>query len=162
MTKIIWLKETGCEMASFTTISRSNIYKEQGNNWGNQCDFAVTVIPKVYELNNKCSIQIINQLPTIPLPIPSLPWSKYESISTTHTLPKIPLSGGEEISLGDLTIPPNTDWKFETSKREPKKTTLSIPSNQLEENLDKIMTKNSSLINDRMESKIIPFKYVEK
>ena len=46
--------------------------------------------------------------------------------------------------------------------RTPKKTTLSNPNNQLEENLDKIMIKNSSFINNRMESKIIPFKYEEK
>ena len=37
----------------FQNHPKSNIYKQQGNNWGNQCDFAVTVIPKVYELNDK-------------------------------------------------------------------------------------------------------------
>ena len=75
------------------------------------------------------------------------------------TLPKKPLPGGEEISLGDLTIPPTLT---EIRKREPKKITLIQPSDQLEENLDKNMIKTYNLIDDRMELKIIPFKYEGK
>ena len=44
----------------------------------------------------------------------------------THNPPKNPLSGGEEISLGDLTIPPTLT---EIWKREPKKTTQPFPAN---------------------------------
>ena len=59
------------------------------------------------------------------------------------TLPKTQLSDGEEISWGDLTVPPtlteNSNIKYEKPQ---KKTTLSNPSDKLEENLDKNMIKN--------------------
>ena len=76
------------------------------------------------------------------------------------TLPKKTLaSGGEEISFGDLTIPP-TLTEIQKLTREPqKKLSLIQPSNKLEEYLDKNMTKNYNLIDDKMELKIIPFKY---
>ena len=43
-----------------------------------------------------------------------------ESTTKLMTLPKKPLSGGEEISFGDLTVPPTLTeiWK---AKRKPKK-----------------------------------------
>ena len=43
-----------------------------------------------------------------------------------------------------------------------KKLTLSNPADKLEENLDKNMIKNYNWIDDRMELKIIPFKYGRK
>ena len=70
-------------------------------------------------------IQIINQFPTFPQ-IPSHHYNNrnmsmgdfsYHSESTTklNYPPKKPLSGGEEISNGDLTIPPNLT-KIQKSK----------------------------------------------
>ena len=78
------------------------------------------------------------------------------TITKLITLPKKPLSGGEEISFGDLTVPPTLT---EIRNQKPKKITLIQPSNKLEENLDKNMIKNYNLIDDRMGLKIIPFKY---
>ena len=69
MTKFKWLMERRSN-PGLTTISKNNIYKQQSNNWGNQCDFAVTVIPKVYELNNKC---LNPDYQPIPKPLPYLP-----------------------------------------------------------------------------------------
>ena len=73
---------------------------------------------------------------------------------------KIPASDGEEISLGDLTIPPELT-KIESRNENHKKLSLIQPSNKLEENLDKNMTKNYKKIDDRMELKIMPFNYIK-
>ena len=78
-------------------------------------------------------MQIINQFPTFPyLPIASVieiwirDWlqycPRYCVCNQTHNPPKKPLPGGEEISLGDLAIPPTLT---EIQKQVPKKQLLS-------------------------------------
>ena len=75
------------------------------------------------------------------------------------TLPKkTPGQVGRKSAL--VTWPYPQRWpKFESWNKNPKKITLIQPSDKLEENLDKNMIKNYNLIDDRMELKIIPFKY---
>ena len=70
------------------------------------------------------------------------------------------MSDGEEISLGDLTVPPEL-IKIENRNENHKKLSLFQPSDKLEENLDKNMIKNYKKIDDRMELKIIPFNYMK-
>ena len=73
---------------------------------------------------------------------------------------KKPLPGGEEISLGDLIVPPilTEIWK---SKWEPKKSTLAIPSEPPDKHLDRRIEKFH--LNDGIEwFKVIPFKFMEK
>ena len=79
------------------------------------------------------------------------------------TLPKKPQSSGrEEISLGGLDHTPDTDRKFESSNMKIKKN-YPYPTQRLTGGkLDKNMIKNYILIDDRMELKIIPFKYERK
>ena len=76
-------------------------------------------------------------------------------LQPTHSPKTLP--GGEKINKGDLTIPP-TLAKMQSTK----KNTHIQSSDKLEENLDKIMTKKLQFEDDRMELKIIPFKYVGK
>ena len=78
------------------------------------------------------------------------------------TLPKNPgiRWGGNQLWWLDRT--PNTDRNFESQNENQKNYTLIQPSDKLEENLDKNMIKNYNLIDDRMELKIIPFKYEKK
>ena len=66
---------------------------------------------------------------------------------------KTPASDGEEISFGDLTVPPELT-EIESRNENHKKLSLIQPSDKLEENLDKNMIKNYNLIDDRMELKI--------
>ena len=104
-----------------------------------------------------------SKLLTSYLPFPYLSHHFHDWNMSLYSYPpnaKKPSSGGEEISLGDLTIPPSLTENLKHWSENPKNYPIQ-PSDELEENLDKIMTKNSSLINDRMESKIIPFRYVE-
>ena len=90
----------------FHNHPKSNIYKQQGNNWGNQCDFAVTVIPKVYEENNKYSkSKLLTNSQTITLPtyhFSNQNMSKKDFRASTEptikliTLPKNPCQVGRE------------------------------------------------------------------
>ena len=84
-----------------------------------------------------------------------------ESAANSQTSQKTPASDGEEISFGDLTVPP----ELTEIERQKSKTTKKIipfqPSDKLEENLDRNMIKNYKKIDDRMELKIMQFNYIK-
>ena len=132
--------------------------------------------PKYGKLNKEHSIQIINQFPILSLPshhtaieiwvrkrqncganfvlLPSPPPNSWPSQKTLA-------SGGEEISFGDLTVPP-TLTKIRKSKQKPKKLPLSNPATNWRKIWIRIWLKNYNFKDDRMELKIIPFKYERK
>ena len=77
------------------------------------------------------------------------------SLPPTHDPPKKnpQCQNGEEISLGDLTVPPELTEIRTVESRKPQKIIPFQPSNKLEENLDKNMVENYKKIDDRMEFK---------